>query len=91
MKRAVSLILVGVLAYAFPGISGADEAVEIKVLSNRADLISGGDALVEIMIPSGRDPGDLTVMLGTNNVTSAFAVRAPYGRYMGSGDRARRG
>jgi hypothetical protein len=32
----------------------ASAQVSIKVLSNRADLISGGDALVEVALPSTR-------------------------------------
>lgn len=31
--------------------SAAPAGVEIKVLSNRADLISGGNALVQIVLP----------------------------------------
>ena len=50
--------------------------VEIRVLSNRADLVSGGDALVEITPPAR------TVTLNGADVTSQFAVR-PNGRYQG--------
>jgi hypothetical protein len=53
----------------------------IKVLSNRADVVSGGDALVEIVPPRGTHPGRLKVTVGKRNVTSSFAVR-PGGRYM---------
>lgn len=51
-------------------------APEIKVLSNRADLISGGDALVEVV------PSATKVELNGKDITSAFALR-PNGRYMG--------
>jgi hypothetical protein len=48
----------------------------IKVLSNRADLISGGDALVEIVGAGG------PVALNGTDVTSAFMAR-PDGRFLG--------
>ena len=38
--------------------AAASAAVEIDVLSNRADLISAGDALVEIKLPAGTDPSE---------------------------------
>ncbi len=59
---------------------GAASAVtEIKVLSNRADLISGGDALIEVVpVP----PPGTTVYAGSTNVTSSFSLR-DNGRYMG--------
>ena len=33
----------------------AGTVVDIRVLSNRADLVSGGDALVELAVPAGAD------------------------------------
>jgi hypothetical protein len=47
----------------------------IKVLSNRADLISGGQALVEVDPPQGVDASRLSVSLAGKNITSMFAVR----------------
>lgn len=58
--------------------SGDDDS--IKVLSNRADLISGGDALVEVDLPTRSR--DVRIYLNGDDVTSAFAVRAD-GRYLG--------
>jgi hypothetical protein len=55
---------------------------KIRVLSNRADLVSGGQALVEI-VPSARtDAARIKVRLNGRDVTSTFAVR-PNGRFMG--------
>lgn len=54
-------------------------AVEIRVLSNRADLLSGGDALVEIL-PA--DAGGLRVTLDGRDISGDFALR-PNGRVMG--------
>jgi Tannase-like family of unknown function (DUF6351) len=53
--------------------SAEASTVTIKVLSNRADLVSGGDALVEV-VPSLSD-GD-TVTVGGNDVTGSFQVAA---------------
>jgi Tannase-like family of unknown function (DUF6351) len=69
--------------------SAQDPNHDIRVLSNRADLISGGDALVEIIVP----PGIVQAMLNGNQKIKAaldsgplpdniFAVR-PDGRVLG--------
>ena len=57
---------------------GDDEpaAVQIRTLSNRADVVSGGDALVEVVPPAGTDATGLSVRVGSRDVTSAFAKRA---------------
>ncbi len=69
------------------GVLGADAAAaqagappEIKVLSNRADLISGGDALVAVTPPPGVRTSALRVVLNGAAVTREFAVR-PNGRF----------
>lgn len=54
----------------------------VKVLSNRADLVSGGDALVEVVPATGVDTSKLALDVGGADVTSAFATRAN-GRFMG--------
>jgi hypothetical protein len=54
-------------------------AVEIDVVSNRADLISAGDALVAI---DGADPATVQVTEDGRDITSAFAQR-PNGRFEG--------
>jgi hypothetical protein len=59
--------------------AAASAVTEIKVLSNRADLISGGDALIEV-VPA--PPTGTTVYVGSSNVTGDFAVRGN-GRYLG--------
>jgi hypothetical protein len=51
------------------------QAATIKVLSNRADLISGGDALVRVT------PAKAKVTVNGKNVTKQFAVR-PNGQYL---------
>jgi len=53
------------------------EDLEIRTLSNRADLVSGGDVLVQIVSPAGAGGrSGLVVRVGTKDVTSAFARRA---------------
>lgn len=59
---------------------GADAApstgqLALRVLSNRADLISGGDALVTVDVPPGVDPGSIAVDVNGRDVTEAFGVR----------------
>ena len=63
-----------------PGFDG--QPARIKVLSNRADLISGGDALVEVELAPGTKAAALVMKVGGRDVTSHFALR-PNGRYMG--------
>lgn len=60
----------------------ANDDLRIKVLSNRADLISGGNALVEVVIPIGVNPEAVRVTVNGQDVTDAFAVRGD-GRFYG--------
>ena len=62
----------------------ADEVTtgRVRVLSNRADLISGGDALVEVEMAPGASAAGIVMKVGVRDVTSKFALR-PNGRYMG--------
>ncbi len=48
----------------------------LKVLSNRADMVSGGDALVEVVLPAGVAASALTVNVGGRDVTAQFAARS---------------
>ena len=50
----------------------ASKLVTIRVLSNRADLISGGEALVGVFLPAGVDPATVTVTLDGRDVTRDF-------------------
>ncbi|HET7824936.1 MAG TPA: DUF6351 family protein, partial [Anaeromyxobacter sp.] len=58
---------------------GASGPIEIKTLSNRADLISGGDALVELVMPMPAVPHSLRVKLNGQDVSDAFAPRPTAG------------
>jgi hypothetical protein len=74
MRRAVLAVLVVSLAAAAP--ASAAVRPDIRVLSNRADLVSGGDALVRVVPPRGFAVTRLRVQLNGSDVTSAFAKRA---------------
>lgn len=62
--------------------AAASRPLEIRTLSNRADLISGGNAFVEVVLPSDVDPAKIRVDDDGRDVTSAFAVRSD-GRFLG--------
>jgi hypothetical protein len=70
----------GALALAALAACGSDtklDTLQIRTLSNRADLVSGGDVLVQVVPPAGAEAGSgLVVRVGTKDVTSAFARRA---------------
>ena len=88
MPRLVSAFLL-VLAVA-GGAASTAHATEIRVLSNRADLISGGDALVQVVLPPGVGADAVRVDVDGRDVTGAFAVRAD-GRYVGRVEGLREG
>jgi hypothetical protein len=75
--RRIKVVSLGVVIAAWLAPPAA--AVEIQVVSNRADLVSGGDALVDV---SGADPATVRVDVDGRDVTGAFAVR-PNGRFQG--------
>jgi hypothetical protein len=76
-RWGVLICLVGALA-ACAGGPGAGPAtgLEIKVLSNRADLVSGGDALVEVVLPRSAASAGLHVDVDGRDVSSSFEQRA---------------
>ena len=60
------------------------KGLRLRVVSNRADLLSGGDALVEVVLPKrGKVPGGLKVTVDDRDVTDAFRVRRKNKRYLG--------
>lgn len=63
-----------------PSVTGE---LEIRTLSNRADMLSDGDAYVEIVLPKGADALDLAVDLDGRDLGAAFALR-PNGRVLGT-------
>lgn len=81
---AVVVAFAAVAALVLPGTAASSVVggLVVKVLSNRADLVSGGDALVEVILPVNSDPAKVRVHVAGRDVTSAFAVR-PDGRFLG--------
>ena len=57
--------------------------VEIRTLSNRADLISSGDALVDVRLPVGVAASQVSLRLNGTDVTSMFQFQAAQGRFIG--------
>ena len=76
MRRIVPFVALALLATLVWPTDAAPPPLEIRVLSNRADLVSGGDALVEVV------PAATSVTLNGADVTSQFGARAG-GRYLG--------
>src|SRR3712207_6523528 len=56
--------------------SSAAKLLEIRTVSNRADLISDGDALVELVLPERAALPSLKVALNGRDVTASFQPSA---------------
>src|SRR5262249_26344710 len=56
--------------------ASAAESTTIKVLSSRADLVVDNEALLEVTVPTGEDPHNVTVLVGGQDESSAFAVQS---------------
>lgn len=64
------------------GSGDTSKQATIRVLSNRADLISGGDVLVEVLPPQGASATDLRIDVDGRDVSGAFVPNAD-GRFLG--------
>jgi hypothetical protein len=62
--------------------AGAQAAMRVHVLSNRADLVAGPEVLVSVSLPSKAKPEAAYVTLDGQDVTGEFALR-PNGSYEG--------
>jgi hypothetical protein len=83
-RLAASTVALAVTAL-LAACGGDDEpkaVLEIKTLSNRADLVSDGDVLVQLVLPAGATTAGLRADVGGTDVTAAFATRAD-GRILG--------
>src|SRR5262245_59244725 len=58
-----------------------EQSLEIRTLSNRADLVSGGDVLAEIVLPRHTRADEVRVELNGRDVRQEFAIRAD-GRFL---------
>src|SRR4051794_6356452 len=68
----VNVMVATVLLAAAPALGAG---IDLRVLSNRADLVSGDDALVEVVAPARVSAGDLTLDVDGRDVTPAFAAK----------------
>ena len=75
----------GLALVVWAGASGASQSrdVEIRTLSNRADLVSGGDALVEVRLAGGLKAHKVEMRLNGRNVSSQFHYDAAGRRLVG--------
>jgi hypothetical protein len=76
LALVVFATLVAACGSSSPTSSGGNSSsgdIEIRVLSNRADLISGGDALLDVVLPAGTDSSAVTMTLNGDDVSGAFA------------------
>jgi Tannase-like family of unknown function (DUF6351) len=75
LKVLLGAVVSAVLLLA--NVGGAQAAgLAVRVLSNRANLISGGEALVAVTLPKGTNPETVKVTAGGRDVTGEFALRA---------------
>ena len=61
MRRAASLVALGLLLGLVPQAQADGGPPVIRTLSNRADLVSGGDVLLEVDVPRGQQLTSVTV------------------------------
>jgi uncharacterized tannase-like protein DUF6351 len=77
------MVFVGLALFAADSALAASAGgMELRVLSNRADLISGGDALVELVPAAGTDGSKVALSVDGRDVGGSFALR-PGGRWIG--------
>ncbi len=78
-QRSSNVVLLACLAtIVLASCSSSDDntsaaPLQIKTVSNRADLISGGDALVRVELPQSANASSLKVSVDGRDVSSAFA------------------
>ena len=77
LAQLLALAGTSVLLAACSGGDGSQSApLVVKVLSNRADMVSGGNAFVQIVPPAGSSASNPVVQLNGQDITNAFALRA---------------
>lgn len=89
-RALLTTLALAALLPATPAVADPPAALELRALSNRADLVSGGDVLLEVVLPPDVAPADVRVALDGVDATAAFAPR-PDGRFYGLLDGLRLG
>src|SRR5205807_1070421 len=74
MRPAVLLLVLAALVAPASALAAAPP-IQVRTLSNRADLISDGNALVGITLPRRADAGRLKVTVGGRDISGAFTHR----------------
>jgi hypothetical protein len=82
LRAAFAFVTAIVLALGCGVAEAKSDKLQLRTLSNRADLISAGDALVEIVLPPGIAANAVQVELNKRDITQQFAIRAD-GRFLG--------
>jgi hypothetical protein len=83
MKTIVGLVVaLAIMPLAVLVSAATIDPLEIRILGNRADLVSGGDALVEIVVPAKVPTSSVRVDVDGRDVTGGFALSGN-GRFMG--------
>lgn len=68
-RAVAALVALTAVAAALPAQAAAGgSVVRIKVLSDRADLVSGGAALIKVLLPSGAKRSDVSATVGNRDV-----------------------
>lgn len=80
--RPAVLVLSACILAACGGGGHDEPPVQIRTVSNRADLVSDGNALMEVVLPAGASASGLSVTVDGRDVSSAFSMGAD-GRIMG--------
>lgn len=75
-RRCLAMSCALLLSACGGGGGNHQEALQIKTLSNRADLVSDGDVLAEVVVPAGLASQAVKVTVNGEDRSSAFATRA---------------
>lgn len=76
LSRLLPVAATSLILAACGGGSNPAGPLDIKILSNRADMVSGGDAFVEVVAPVGVDASSVKVEVNGRDVSNAFAMRS---------------
>jgi hypothetical protein len=78
-RTALRVAALALISTAVSVPSGA--APEIRVLSNRPDLVSAGDVLIEVVLPPGTPPASVVLLRNGSPATAVSGVDVD-GRYL---------
>lgn len=76
LRHFTVFIAIGFLALTAIGIDGAQEGLQLRVLSSRPEMVTGGDALVRVELPAGVSPSDVKLAVNGTDATSRLKADA---------------